>query len=318
MFERQKKARATDIRRSPSRNLRFARWRDPDISLPLGSLEPSRAPGRRLRRCPASWFRGGFHRQVEPFARSISAPVNAVFRRVALVREHSAQRASRKRARSMGCSTHRAFRLGEPNLVTLPLASSVARRRYRKSPSLAFAAACPRLSSGFTRRFRRTRITLAAAPIKSGRRLRFRTTFRRFDSRSLPNRARSLFAKNVRSFARNPSASLSRCRLGPPRREWTAKTSLCRLRLVRLSAPLTPAGKTPLTDFCNRLVEPAPFEPFELPSALAVRELNPSSLHRELSLTLPAARRIRRSFTAERSAEAPKPREDSEETRGPP
>jgi len=33
---------------------------------------------------------------------------------------------------------------------------------------------------------------------------------------------------------------------------------------------------------------------------------------------LPAARRIRRSFTAERSAEAPKPREDSEETRGPP
>jgi len=59
----------------------------------------------------------------------------------------------------MGCSTHRAFRLGEPNLVTLPLASSVARRRYRKSPSLAFAAACPRLSSGFTQRFRRTRIT---------------------------------------------------------------------------------------------------------------------------------------------------------------
>jgi len=94
--------------------------------------------------------------------------------------------------------------------------------------------------------------------------------------------------------------------------------SLYRLRLARLSAPLTPAGKTPLTDFCNRLALPAPFEPFELPSGLAVRELNPSSPHRELSLTLPAARRIRRSFTAERSAEAPKPREDSEETRGPP
>lgn len=139
--------------------------------------------------------------------------------------------------------------------------------------------------------------------------------FRRIDSRPFRSSERAPRRSFYRSSVLSPSTPLSRMRLVPPRREWDASSSLPRICLVRLSAPLVACGQSASHQLLQptrclstlravRLPERAPCSPL----AQRLRRTDALIASRSARLRAIALERFGRSLTAVGSPK-PKPRE---------
>lgn len=160
-----------------------------------------------------------------------------------------------------------ALRLREPNHSTSLRTPSVVRRRYRKSPTLAFAASRARLSSERARRFRQTRTSERRAGRFESRlpsseillRSRVRSRLKHLDTLS-PIRADPHVTGGRLGSASPPS-------LGSPR----GSLRVCRQDVSHLRLQPTRSIST--------------LESFELPSAFGVDSLSRDARHADPSVT---------------------------------